>query len=162
MICQEMESALLAVVDGRATAGDRDRVAAHAASCAGCARRLEDFRAVWSSLDALEAMEPSAGFDARLRARLEAPSGPSLWPAWFPARARWAALAIATVAIALWFSVRPLLRQPAPARAENPEDFAAVKNLPVLENYDLLSNFDALSALPGAQTATPQEEQPVE
>ncbi len=162
--CKEIESALLAAVDGRASAGERDRVAVHVAGCATCARRLEDLRGVWTSLDALEAVEPSPAFDARLRERLEAGSRASLWPAWFPARARWAGLtlAMAAAAVALWFSVRPLRHRPAPASVENPADFAVVKNLPVLENYDLLSNFDALSALPGAQTAAPEEQQPVD
>ena len=70
MNCERIESSLLAVVDGRATREERERVEEHAASCEACTLRNEQMRGIWSELDRLPALEPSAAFDARLRARL--------------------------------------------------------------------------------------------
>ena len=72
MNCERIESSLLAVVDGRATREERERVEEHAASCEACTLRNEQMRGIWSELDRLPALEPSAAFDARLRARLAA------------------------------------------------------------------------------------------
>lgn len=166
MNCERVEAALLAVVDGRATREERERVAEHAAACNACARRMEQIRAVWSELDRLPEIEPSPAFDARLRTRLaEEPGRPRLF-GWMAGNMRWLAVAAALVAVVVWFSLRPMARRPAPqAPAEsNQEDFSVVKNLPVLENYDVVSNLDVLSDLPGAQkqTSAAPRQQPME
>jgi anti-sigma factor RsiW len=152
MNCERMGVLLLAVVDGRATPEERERVSAHVAGCEVCARKLDEMGATWSALDALPTADASAWFETRLRARMaEMPAGHN-WAAWLPGSARWAAV-VALVAIALWFSVRPPILRRAPAtNAQSQEDFAVIKNLPELENYDVISNFEALSALPGAQS----------
>lgn len=157
MKCEQVRNCLPAVLDGRVSGEERDRVNAHLDACAVCARQAEEMRSVWLALDELPAIEPSLGFDARLRARLAAQLAGSRLFAWFPMRIGLAA-ALAVVAVAAWFSLRPIV---GPHRARNPQsqdDFAVVKNLPVLENYDVIANFDALSALPGAQTAAPQQQ----
>lgn len=158
MNCEPVEALLLAVVDGRATAEERELVNQHVASCAGCARRMEEMRATWSALDALPAAEPSPWFDAQLRARLRDPAPKRSRPGWLPGGARWAAMAALVVAIAIWISLRPPVQRPAPTATTENQDFTVVKNLPELENYDVISNFEALSALAGAQTVgTPQQ-----
>jgi anti-sigma factor RsiW len=158
MNCERMGALLLAVVDGRATAEERELVNQHVAGCAGCARRMQDMRATWSALDAMPTAEPSPWFDARLRARLREPAPKRVRLGWLPGGARWAAMAALVVAIAIWISLRPPVQRPAPAAATENQDFAVVKNLPELENYDVISNFEALSALPGAQTVgNPQQ-----
>ncbi len=164
MNCQRIESALLAVLDGRATAAEKEQAAAHIAQCADCARRMESLRDAWNALDHLPAIEPSPLFDARLRARLaeEAVAPRPRWFAWPLAHLRLVALAAGLVAVtAVWLSVRPAAVLPTPAREQSQQDFAVVKNLPILENYDVLSNFDALTALPGAQQDASQA-QPME
>jgi anti-sigma factor RsiW len=164
MNCQRIESALLAVLDGRATPAEREQAAGHIAECADCARRMESLRGTWTALDHLPAIEPSPLFDARLRARLaaEVAAPRPRWFAWPLAHLRLVALAAGLVAVtAAWYSYRPSPGLPAPAQEQSQQDFAVVKNLPVLENYDVLSNFDALTALPGAQQDASQA-QPVE
>jgi anti-sigma factor RsiW len=158
MKCERMESAMLAVVDGRATAAERERVETHVAGCGACARRMEEMRAAWSALDQLPGLEPSPGFDARLRARLGEQPAHSRWLGWFPGNLRLVAAVAALVAVAVWISLRPPMRSssrtPVAAEAPSQEDFTVVKNLPVLEDYDVVANFEALSALPGAQAAS--------
>jgi anti-sigma factor RsiW len=159
MNCEKMESLLLAVVDGRATSEEQERVAAHAAACPSCAQRMEEMSAIWAGLDSLPSVEPSPWFDARLRARMSEPLPKTPWFVRLPSGARWAAVA-ALVAVALWVSLRPAMRRPAPAvTAPTQQDFAVIKNLPELENYDVISNFEALSALPGAQTVSGDQQQ---
>jgi anti-sigma factor RsiW len=161
MNCERIEAALLAVVDGRATREERERVAEHVAACAACARQAEEMRAVWSGLDRLPELEPSPSFDARLRARLaEEQNRPRLF-AWMAGNMRLVAVVAALVAVAAWFSLRPVAQRPAPqAAAQSQEDFSVVKNLPVLENYDVVSNLDVLSDLPGAEQHTSAAPQP--
>ena len=162
MNCERIEASLLAVVDGRAAREDRERVAEHIATCPACSQRIEAMRQAWVALDRLPAVEPSAGFDARLRARMAEQQARAIWLGWLPAHRRLLALAAALLLVAVaWISLRPAMHHAAPANPENQEDFAVVKNLPALENYDVISNFDALSALPGAQEAAPQS-QPME
>jgi anti-sigma factor RsiW len=159
MNCERMEALLLAVIDGRATPEERERVSGHVVGCATCARRMEEMTATWSVLSELPAVEPSAWFDARLRAWMSEPAPKSSLLGRLPGGLRWVALAAALGAVALWISLRPPLRRPVPApSAQNQEDFAVIKNLPELENYDVISNFEALSALPGAQAVNTSQQ----
>ncbi|HVC00169.1 MAG TPA: zf-HC2 domain-containing protein [Candidatus Dormibacteraeota bacterium] len=153
MNCKPMEALLLAVVDGRATAEERDRAGRHVAGCQACARRLEEMSATWSALEELPAVEPSAWFDTRLAARMRESQPKAGWLGRLPKGMRWIAVAAALAAMAIWISLRPPAGRPAPATSpQNQQDFAVIQNLPELENYDVISNFEALSALPGAQT----------
>jgi hypothetical protein len=125
---------------------------------------MEQMRGVWTELDHLPVLEPSAGFDARLRARLAAAPAQPRWLGWFTGNLRLVAVVAALVAAAVWLSLRPPAIRPAPNGAQSQADFVVVKNLPVLENYDVVSSFDALSDLPGADqpaSAQPQA-QPME
>jgi anti-sigma factor RsiW len=154
MDCERMEAALLAVVDGRAADEERERVEGHVAACAACARRMEQMRAVWTGLDSLPSIEPSASFDARLRMRIaEQPARPRLF-GWMTWNMRLVAVVAALAAVAVWVSLRP--QRPISQAAQSQQDFAVVKNLPVLENYDVVSNLDVLSDLPGAEQAGAQ------
>lgn len=161
MNCERIEASLLAVVDGRATNEERERVAEHAIACTACARRMEQMRSVWIDLDSLPAIEPWPSFDARLRARIAEQPARSRFLGWMTGNMRLVAVAAALVAVAVWFSLRPALQRPAPETAQSQQDFAVVKNLPVLENYDVVSNLDVLSDLPGAEQAAAQP-QPIE
>jgi hypothetical protein len=61
------------------------------------------------------------------------------------------------LALGVWMGRLP--REVNPAATEQ-QDFEAIKDLGVLENYDVLSKFDALSEVPEDQTPDQQKAQP--
>jgi anti-sigma factor RsiW len=148
MKCEQVSNELMAYVDGRANAGARRAIEDHLAGCAACRTRVEEFRKVWSVLDEAPAIEPSFGFDARLRQRIAAE----------PRRARFfgfvpqprLALSMALLAAMLVLVVKlPIgnpVTQPQTAAVQQ-QDFNAIKNLNVLENYDVVTKLGALSDL---------------
>lgn len=148
MNCEQMSKSLVSYLDGKANARERDEVEAHLKMCTECRERAEEFRRLWNVMDEVPAVEPSFGFDARLRQRIAAEPRPKMW-AWLLPSPRFAA----AVALLLGLSVFVSLKQPAqsPNTMNSEEQFQVIKNLGVLENYDVLSNFDALSDLPAAQ-----------
>jgi len=151
MKCEEISKELVAYLDRRANSAERRAVEEHLASCGACRARAEDFRKLWGVLDEMPVIEPSLGFDARVRARASAE--PRLrWFGWLVPQPRLAFSMALLLALSAWMARLP--RNPAPngtaAQAEqaSQEDFNAIKDLPVLENYDVLTKFDALSELP--------------
>lgn len=157
MKCKGMEPLLLATLDGRASAEEREQVADHLSLCESCARKMEEMNATWSALDELPTIEPSAWFDTRVRARMRETLPKADWLGRLPGSMRWyaAAAAVGLIVLALWIGLRPLANRPTPAKKlQTQQDFAVIQNLPVLENYDVISNFEALPDLPGAQTVS--------
>jgi anti-sigma factor RsiW len=154
MKCEDVEKGLIAFVDERATAAERRDVESHLAGCAVCRARVQEFRSVSNLLGQLPAIEPSFGFDARVRQRVAAEPGPG-WFAWFVPQARLALSAAMLVALTVWMVKLPANHPPAPVAApmaaataiSSDQDFEAVKDLGVLENYDVVTNMDALSQL---------------
>ncbi|MGA7029061.1 MAG: hypothetical protein WBY24_10455, partial [Candidatus Acidiferrales bacterium] len=61
------------------------------------------------------------------------------------------------LALSVWMAKLP--RDVNPATSEQ-QDFEAIKDLGVLENYDVLSKFDALSEVPVDATPEQQQAQP--
>lgn len=158
MSCEKISSALIAYLDGRASAQERTTVEAHLKACAACRERADEFRRLWNVMAEVPAVEPSLGFDARLREKIAAEPQPRLW-AWLSPSPRFAAAMILLVALSIWVSRRPMpVTNPSNA-ANSEEQFRMIKDLGVLENYDVISNFDALSDLPSVQQ-TSQPEQP--
>jgi anti-sigma factor RsiW len=153
MSCERISTQLVAYMDGRATESQRREVEAHLESCAACRTRVEEFRRLWTVLDEAPVVEPSLGFDARVRQRIAAEPRPRLWN-WLVPSPR-LAFAVALLAVlSLWISTRPPAVEPSIMQSE--QEFKMIKDLGVLENYDVLNDFDALSELPPAQS------QPVE
>jgi anti-sigma factor RsiW len=148
MKCEEISNELIAFVENRASAGARRSIEKHLAGCAACRTRAEEFRKLSSVLDEVPAIEPSFGFDARLRQRIAAePQRPRFFS--FVPQPR-LALSMALMAALTVFIVRlpkgnPVV-QPATAAVQQ-EDFNAIKNLGVLENYDVVTKLGALSEL---------------
>src|ERR1700722_5683792 len=64
--CEEVSKQLIAYLDRRANSADRHEVEEHLAACSACHARAAEFQKLWGALDALPAVEPSLGFDARL------------------------------------------------------------------------------------------------
>jgi anti-sigma factor RsiW len=162
--CEDISSVLIAYIDQKASSAERSDVEEHLAGCAACRTRVEEFGRVGSVLDELPAVEPSFGFDARVRQRVAAEPRPSRF-GWFAPQARFAFSAALLVALAVWVvrlpSSRPVATPPAPMTASTApadQDFDAVKDLGVLEDYDLVTNMDALSQLVPAKA--PENQKP--
>lgn len=148
MKCEDVSNELMAYVDGRASAGVRRSIEDHLAGCAACRTRAEEFRKTWSVLDGVPAIEPSFGFDARLRQRIAAEPQRSRFLQFVP-QPRLAlsmALLAAMLVLVMKLPTGNPVAQPQSAVVQQ-EDFNAIKNLNVLENYDVVTKLGALSDL---------------
>jgi anti-sigma factor RsiW len=145
MSCNRIEERILPYVDGRLKASEQREVEKHLADCAACRVRVNEFRAVSGLLDELPQIEPSAAFDARVRARVAAEPLKQNWWAWFAPSPRVAFAASMLLLATVWIGARQG-NVMAPPPVDQPDQLAS--DLPVLENYDVLSNFEALSDLP--------------
>jgi len=157
MNCERISTELIAYLDGRAGAAERREMESHLAACAACRARAEGFRGVWKALEEIPVVEPSLGFDARIRQRIAAEPRPRPW-SWLMPSPRLAFSLCLLVALSAYISSRP----PAMTESAPPteEGFKMIKDLPVLEDYDVLSNFEALSELPQAQPQDPAAQDP--
>jgi anti-sigma factor RsiW len=159
--CEFIESKLVEYLDGRAQPAERHAVEDHLAGCASCRTRVAEFRSVWSALDDVQEISPSAFFDALLRQRIAAePARRSFWH-WIPSP-RLAFAVTALVATSVWLSSMPRVttntQEASPfAQVAAESDFGMIRDLPVLENYDVVSKFDALSELPASPVASTDE-----
>lgn len=157
MNCERIETQLIAYLDGRAPEAERREVETHLAACAACRTRAEEFGRVWNVLDEAPTVEPSLGFDARLRQRIAAEPRPRWYAVFVPVPRFALALALLLV-LSVWISSTPTAP---PEIAKGPsaqdEEFKMIENLQVLEDYDVLANFEALSELPPAKV-TPKRE----
>jgi predicted anti-sigma-YlaC factor YlaD len=152
--CEDVSNQLIAYLDRRASSADRAEVEDHLASCAGCRTRAEEYRALFGVMDRIEVIEPSAGFDARLRERLVKEARPR-WYSWLVPQPRLAFSMALLLALGIWMGNLPR-DNGAGANGAEQQDFEAIKDLDVLENYDVLSKFDALSEVP-TEDATPDQ-----
>jgi anti-sigma factor RsiW len=156
MNCQGMEQDLIAYLDGKANPALRRQASEHLLACSACRERAEEFRALWSVLDEVPAISPSPAFDAAVRQRVAAePRRAGFW-AWLVPSPRLGFALTAVVALAIWLSSVQAPRQPAVAvaPASSETEFAMIRELPVLEDYDVLQGFDALSELSVQQSAS--------
>ncbi len=147
MKCEDIGKGLIAYLDRRASSADRRVIEEHLAGCAACRKRAEEYRKVWMALDEVPAIEPSFAFDARVRQRVAA-EPQRHWFGWFVPQARLAFSAALLLALTVWLAKLPPSNPVMPgatAQAQEEQDFNAIKDLGVLENYDVLTKFDALS-----------------
>ena len=153
MKCEDVEKSLIAYVDDVAAPAERRTVESHLAICDACRARVAEFRSVSSLLGELPAIEPSFGFDARVRQRVAAEPQPG-WFAWLAPQARLALSAAMLVALTVLMvklpgnrtdNPAPVASTAAPVAESSDQDFDAIKDLGVLENYDVLTKFDAMS-----------------
>ncbi|HXQ27126.1 MAG TPA: zf-HC2 domain-containing protein [Candidatus Acidoferrales bacterium] len=164
MKCEEVEKGLIAYLDRRASSSERRDVEEHLASCAACQTRAEEFRKVWSVLDEMPAVEPTFGFDARVRQRVAAEPRRG-WFDWFVPQVRLALSAALLIALTVWIAKRPpshpgTTGTTATTSAPQQQDFNAIENLGVLENFDVVTKMDALSDLAPAGAQEPDKTQP--
>jgi len=157
--CERISSALIPYLDGRASAAEQLVVEAHAAVCPNCHDRIEEFRRLSVVLNELPGIEPSVGFNARLRERIAAEPRRG-WFAWLMPSPRLAFALAMLLVLSVWMGkVKP--PENAIATSQSEQDFHAIEDLNVLENYDVLKGFDALSELPVAAqepAETPQDQ----
>ncbi len=149
MKCEEISKELIAYLDRRASAAERRTVEDHLAGCAACQTRAEEFRKLWNMLDEVPAVEPSLGFDARVRQRIAAEPRRS-WFSWIVPQPRLALSAALLVALAVLVAKVPFRHAGVQGTqaAVQQEDFNAIKDLGVLEDYDVVTKLDVLSELP--------------
>jgi len=152
MKCEDISNELIAYLDRRANSAERRAVEDHLAGCAACRERAEEFRALWGALDGMPVIEPSPGFDARVRQRVTAEPRPG-WFAWLVPQPRLAFSLAMLLALGVWMARLP--NRAGYGAPTEQEDFNAIKDLGVLENYEVLMKFDALSELPAAPAPQP-------
>ncbi|MGH9717939.1 MAG: anti-sigma factor family protein [Candidatus Acidiferrales bacterium] len=161
MKCEDVPNELIASVDGRANARERCGIEEHLAGCAACRTRAEEFRKLSTVMDELPAIEPSFGFDARLRQRIAAEPRRSRFFFFVP-QPRLALSIVLLAALTVCIVKLPLgnpVAQPATTAVQQ-ADFNAINNLGVLENYDVVTKLGALSELVPVQGADSQPKQP--
>ena len=144
MSCSKMENKILGYIDGRLKESERLEVEKHLAGCSACQLRVNEFRLVSGFLDELPQIEPSAAFDARVRARVAAEPRKQSWWAWFSPSPRVAFAATLLLLATVWIAKRP----PEFGQLTAKDEAVINENLPVLEDYDVLSDFGALTELP--------------
>jgi anti-sigma factor RsiW len=159
MSCARMENKILPYVDGRLKQNEAREMEKHLLTCPACSLRVNEFRAVSGLLDELPAIEPSAAFDVRVRARVAAEPAKQSWWAWFAPSPRVAFAASLLLLATVWIGSRPYVSLP-PAGLEGPEaDMQMMNDLPVLEDHDVVSSFDPLKDLPQPVQADEADQQ---
>ena len=158
MKCEDVSKELIPYLDRRASSADRHEVEEHLAGCVGCRTRAEELRTLWSVLDEVPIVQPSLGFDARMRARI-ADEPRARWYRWFVPQPRLAMAMALLLAVSVWITRLPQDNSGLAGTAQNEQQqFQVIKNLDVLENYDVLSKFDALDEVPADEQATPADQ----
>jgi anti-sigma factor RsiW len=159
MKCEDVSKELIQYLDRRASSADRHEVEEHLAACLACHARAEELRKLWVVLDEVPIVEPSLGFDARMRARIAEEPQPR-WFRWFVPQPRLALSMALLLAVSVWMSRLPQDNSGLAGGAQNEQQqFQVIKNLDVLENYDVLSKFDALDEVPAEQQPAQPEQQ---
>jgi anti-sigma factor RsiW len=148
MKCEEASKELIGYLDRRANLAERNQVEQHLVECAGCRRRAEEFRGLSTVLEEMPMIEPSFGFDARVRQRVAAGHRPR-WFAGLVPQPRLAFSLALLLVLSVWVAKLPQrnLVQTPTTTANESEQFQEIKDLGVLDNYDVLTKFDALSEL---------------
>jgi len=163
MKCEDVSNNLIAYLDMRMDSAERREMEEHLAGCAACRARADEFRQIWKVMDELPAIEPSLGFDARMRQRVAAEPRRT-WLRWIVPQPRLALAAVLLIALTVWVAKLPSNKTgpaaPNATTASSEQDFNAIKDLGVLENYDVVTKMDALSELVPAAAQQPEKPQP--
>ena len=148
MKCEEVSKELIEHLSRSADSVQPREVEEHLAGCAACRKRAKELRGIWNVMDELPAVEPSFGFDARVRQRVAAEPR-RRWFELFVPQPR-LALSIALLIALMVLVVKLPLKNAGTigtTAVTQQEDFNAIKNLGVLENYDVVTKMDVLSEL---------------
>lgn len=148
MRCEEIRENLLDYAAGLA-AKRTGPFAAHVKECENCAAQLSSLRQTMAVLDELQAPEPSAYFDIRLKARLreEAAHSRTGWREQFASMFRKVRVPVLTAALgmALITGVTMYHSVDVGRPSGTGKQASAVKDLQTLDsNYDLIQDLDTL------------------
>jgi negative regulator of sigma E activity len=146
MSCRRMENRILAYVDERLKESERLEMEKHLSACGACQLRVNEFRAVTSLLDEVPQIEPSAAFDARVRARVAAEPVKQSWWAWFTPSPRVAFAASLLLLATVWIGYESKTSLPGIDQKEM--DAQMMQEMQVLDDQDVISSFDPLKDLP--------------
>lgn len=157
MKCEDVSKQLMGYLDRRTVSASRREVEEHFVACVACRRRAEEFRELWRVLDEMPVVLPSLGFNARLRERLRAEPEERWFRRLLPEPRLVFSIAL-LLTLSVWVARLP---QDNPggygtAAPSEQEDFNAIRDLGVLENYDVVTKFDALSELIPASAGEPE------
>lgn len=148
MKCEEVSKELIEHLNRSADSVQPREVEEHLVGCADCRKRAEELRGIWNVMDELPTIEPSFGFDARVRQRVAAEPRRRWFELFVPQRRL--AFSIALLIALMVLVVKLPLKNAGtmgPTAVTQQEDFNAIKNLGVLENYDVVTKMDVLSEL---------------
>jgi predicted anti-sigma-YlaC factor YlaD len=157
MKCEDVSKSLIAYLDRRTNSADRGEIEAHLSTCPACWTRAEEFRRLWAVMDEVPGIEPSFAFDSKVRQRIAAEPRPR-WFRWLVPQPRIAFSMALLAGLSIWMAKMPPNDLNSAGKGQ---DFEAIKDLGVLENYDVLTKFDVLDELPtggDAQVPSPQPE----
>ncbi len=161
MKCEDGSRELIGYLDRRANSAERRQVEEHLTECTACRKRAEEFRQLWSVLEEVPGIEPSFGFDARVRQRVAAEPRPR----WFGCvlQPRLAFSMALLLALSVWLAKLPERNASVVATAapSESEQFQVIKDLGVLDNYEVLTKFDALSELTPAPSQPSEKREPL-
>ena len=148
MNCQDLNEALVDLVDGRRAGAGQRAVERHLEGCQSCRALVEDLRSIRAAAFMLDRREPKAETWSEVRARIAAEPAPRgrliemgmgrrhggvNWPVWLGAAA---ALILATV-----IGVMPLLNRPEPAHDDRAQ--AAGGDAPEVTVESVTAEFEA-------------------
>lgn len=157
--CQDIRPDLVAFLDNELDPAGRERVEAHVASCADCAREVSFFQRTWELLDEYQGVEASPDFLHRLVARIggdsAAPEGARVgWFAYWLPRLAVAAALLVMVGLGrmAWLRMQPEPAAPQLAQLTD-EERELIRLLPVLgdERFELVRDLRLVEHLPALQ-----------
>ncbi len=168
MNCAEIQKELELFLSGKLSGEGAEFIRSHLASCRQCASRLSIPDRIEALVALDETVEPSDGFVARFRARLEShrlrqEQDRTTHSGWWgrllglslPKQLAAAGAVAGLLALGIYFGI---LRTYPPAPAATVTEINIAENLPLLEdmavisNLDLLEDFDAIQNLNETQT----------
>jgi predicted anti-sigma-YlaC factor YlaD len=83
MNCRQIRKKLSAFQDGELSAGERTQVSTHLCNCPSCRSVYAELEDVWQSLNMINEIEPSPGFNRNLYWKIHAPAD-QCQKQWFP------------------------------------------------------------------------------
>ena len=148
MNCKKCQKHLPVWLDGELPEELAGQVEQHLGSCPECAAQRALLQRSLASLDALELLEPSAGFDAAFARKLvEAKRAKRLEQEAAPRRSWlqiWRLPVFATAGACAALLAVVLLHEPPPAPVTAVPEVELARNLTMLQDYEVVSRLDAL------------------
>ncbi len=137
MTCEQVSELLTAHLDGELSPAEQAAVETHLAGCPSCQARADALRTAIGALATLPALEPSAGFEARVLSALGKPRAN---------RPHWARRVAVVVVSCGAVAAAVLVALPGKQLPGSPSDLAIAANLDLFENYDAVEASDALQS----------------